>query len=241
MALGTPTLVLKGSSTSDANSYNTASASFTSGRDYFIAVVIGRNGGVPDNPTISGATSGTWTAVDGNTFNPAAAAQRSRIAVRRYRATSTFSEVINIATTNNCDGAVWIILEVTGVDDASPVTQTASGRADAGTTATVALAAMTSGGLFLGAFASDTASNVFTAGGTCTLLDQASRADVAHTLCVVYNAADEDPSATMASADWGGAAWELAVAASAGPSNPTVDNASTGLRRSSRRLVAIGD
>lgn len=210
MALGTPTLETKGNSTSDANSYNTASVSFVSGVQYLIAFSVSRNGAVPDSPTISGATSGTWTSIDGATFNPAAAAQRSRMGIRRYLATSTFSEVINIATTNNCEGALWVVFSVTGVH-ATPVVQSAFNRGDAATSASVSLAATVAGNLVIGAFSSDTASNVFTAGGTCTLLDQISRTDVNHTLAVVYSAADEDPSVTMASADWGGSAFELAA------------------------------
>lgn len=221
MAVSVPTLVTKGSDPTDTTAYATASINFVAGEDYFLAFSLGRGGATPDNPTVSGTTSGTWVSVNGITFNPAAAAQRSRVGIRRFRASSSFSEAINIVTTNTNDGAVWVVWKHTSVDAASPVVQSASNRGDAGTTATAALAAaMLSGGIFLGAFSSDTASAVFSAGGTCTLLDQASRTDVAHTLCVVYNTADEDPSATMAAADWGGAAFELRAAAAALSSLP---------------------
>lgn len=221
MAIGTPSLATKGSSTGEVNSYTTASVSFVSGRYYELAFAIGRTGAVPDNPTVSGTTSGTWTSINGNIFDPAAAAQRARVGGRYYQATSTFSETLTIATTNACNGALWIVTEWTGVDSVTPIVQNANGRADAGTTASVTLAAFGSASnAGVGIFACDTASNVFTAGGTYTLLDQISRTDVNYTLCVVYKLGDEDPSATMASADWGGAGWELAAAAAAGGGVP---------------------
>lgn len=217
MAIGTPTLMTKGNSTTDTNAYTTASVSFVSGRYYELAFAIGRGGAVPNNPTVSGTTSGTWSSINGQIFDPAAASQRARIGGRYYQATSTFSETLSIATTDNCNGALWIVSEWTGVDAVTPIVQSANGRADAGTTASVTLAAFGSASnAGVGVFASDTASSVFTAGGTYTLLDQISRTDINYTLCMVYKLGDEDPSATMASADWGGAGWELAAAAASG-------------------------
>lgn len=208
-----------GNSAVDGTSFTTGSISFVNGRVYVIGFRLARTGATPDTTvTVVGATSGTWSNVGGRSFNPSGAAQRSRVYVRYYVATSSFSETLTIgnplsATHLNCG---WVIAEISGADTAAAIPYAANsvaGSADAATSATLALAPFgNAGNLSLGVFASDGAG--FTAGGSGAILAQ--NTVEAERVGIWYYVGDEDPSVTMTSSDWGGAALEIAALVTGG-------------------------
>lgn len=214
----TCTLLTGGSSDSDTTSYTTASVTFTSGRAYVIGVEIGRTGAATENPVISGTTSGTWTNIGPAQFNTVAT-PRSRVQVKYFQASSTFTETISITTTNNHNGCRWIIAEIDGYDSGAtfPVQASAATKGDAGTSATATLAAFASAGnLSLGFFGCDLGTSPFTAGGSFSMLNQRSGSAPTESLCCVYFVGDADPNVTFSTADYGGIAIEVAELVTAG-------------------------
>lgn len=214
----TCTLLTGGSSDSDTTSYTTASVTFTAGRAYVIGVEIGRTGAATENPVISGTTSGTWTNIGPAQFNTVAT-PRSRVQVKYFKASSTFTETIGITTTNSHNGCRWIIAEIDGYDSGAtfPVQTSTATTGNAGTSATATLAAFASAGnLALGFFGVDIGGSPFTAGGSFSMLNQRSGSAPTESLCCVYYVGDADPSVTFASADYGGIAIEVAELVVAG-------------------------
>lgn len=212
--MATVTLVDHGSTNADTNAYPTNSISFVSGRVYVIGVEIGRTGAATENPVISGTASGTWTNIGPSQFN-STGTPRSRVQVKYFKAASTFSEVINITTTNSHNGCRWAVVEINGYDSGAtfPV-QNATNQGDAITSLTLALAAFAqSSNIALGFFGASIGGNPFTAGGSFTLLNQDSGTAPAESLGVVYFVGDADPVVTFASASAGGVAIEVPVLA----------------------------
>lgn len=235
----TCTLLTGGSSDSDTTSYTTASVTFTSGRAYVIGVEIGRTGAATENPVISGTTSGTWTNIDAAQFNTTAT-PRSRVQVKYFKASSTFTETIGITTTNAHNGCRWIIAEIDGYNSGAtfPVQVSTAVTGEAGTSATATLAAFASAdNLALGFFGVDIGGSPFTAGGSFTPLNQRSGTTPAESLCCVYYVGDADPSVTFASADYGGIAMEIAALTSGGEF--TMNGSRPGRVGRWRRLAAV--
>lgn len=231
-------LLTGGNDNTDATTYTTASVTFTNGRAYVIGVENSRGGSATENPTISGTTSGTWTNIGPAQFNTVAAS-RSRVQVKYYKATSTFTETISIAHASAHSGCKWIIAEIDGYDSGAtfPVQVSAATTGDAGTSATATLAAFaSSGNLSLGFFGVDIGGAPFAAGGSFTLLDQRSGTAPAESLCCVYQVGDADPNVTFASADYGGIAIEIAALATGGAGMDLVRSVGPRIRRPSASL-----
>lgn len=207
-----------GQTATNGTSATTGSITFTAGNLYVIGYRLARGGAVPDTVvTVTGDTStDAWSNIGGRSYNPSAAAQRSRVYGRYYYPGSTHSETLTLAATNSHLNFAWIVAEITGIDTGAAVPyagNSAAGSADAATSATVALAAFGSASnLSLGVFGSDI-SGSFTAGGSGAMLANVN-VEVEN-LGMWYYVGDEDPSVTMASADWGGFGIEVAEAAAA--------------------------
>ncbi|MBK8006753.1 MAG: hypothetical protein IPK12_23475 [Gemmatimonadetes bacterium] len=201
----TPVVVESGVDDVDRNSYTTGVIDFVAGRTYLIAFNYGRTGAAPvTGITISGATSGAWRATSAIGFNTVGT-NRSRLATRRFTATSDFSEAITLdlaGTTHN--GCRWICVEVPDVSPTSPLVQSTSARGDAGTTATLTFASAQQHPLNprVAFVATDTGGSPISAGGSYSLLDQVSGTTPAESLACITYTGDEDPTATFGSADW---------------------------------------
>ena len=195
----------QGSDTTNAASYTTGSITFNAGKMYYIGVLVNRASFTPNTPTVSGATSGTWTNYGTRTFNTIASA-RSRTAGYFYKATSTFSETLTIdlagSTHTNC---AWICAEINHIKHSG--TNGASGDASANPSIT---APATGNQLTLGIIGNDLGSNPYSA-GTFSLLAQESHAETASLAFVYKVGAAAAPDVTCASSDWGGnsTGWNL--------------------------------
>lgn len=201
MALGTPTIVGSGSSDTDAASYpanGNVAMNFVSGRDYFIGVLNTHSATVTPLTSVSGATSGTWTAPTGTptaTFNTIAS-PGDRVTVRMFHATSTFSEVITIdfgGTTQT--GCQHVVVEISGVH-ATPVLQCLASKHDTVSAESVAMAAFAANSLGLG-FAAVSAQRTYTAANSYTLLGSVLQGSAPVTsLQALYKMSQGDPGVT---------------------------------------------
>ena len=223
-----------GADATDATGYTTGSIDFVSGRVYVMVVDNSRGTSTATQPSVSGSTSGTWgtEGLFGATYDKSASSPVRRIRVLTFTATSTFSETLSIsfgATTQT--GCRWIVAEVSGADTDAPIVQAVENEGDAGTTASVSLAALAdAANAVIGFFGCDSPSDAFTEGAGFTLLGQVSNASPNSSACCVYAIGDNAPSATMSTADWGGVAVEVAIAPAGG-----IAGTSTSLRQSRRR------
>jgi len=221
MAIGVPSVVAASASDTDATSYAVASVSFVANRYYLIGTMNGRSGATGSVPTVSGATSGTWTADFSNTFHTIASPV-SRLSSRSFYATSSFSEVVTIDFAGVTQiGCAWVMLEITGVRQATPQIQAVGARTDSATSQSVTLSAFASGSMGIG-FAACAAQRTFTAANSYTLLGtvQQGAAPVA-SLQALYKATQGDPGVTWTTAaDSSIVGLELAAATSGswGPS-----------------------
>lgn len=234
MAL-TPTLLTATADDTDANSYTTVSLSFVAGRYYVFGVASSASGVSPNTPTVSGATSGTWTALNGILFNTVAAA-RTRVGSYGFYATTSFSETLSVTFAGQTQlGLVYVCLQWADVPSSGQVVQTRTGRGDAGTSAsTGALASFadaTNNAAFMVA-AADTAVT-WTADSGWTKLGEVAGSAPAHSIAHFYRIGeDTTPTATLTSGDWGAMSGELEFEASGGFSVNGVSGARTiGWRR----------
>lgn len=220
MSIGTPTVAVQNKSDTDATSYTIASTTFTSG-NYYLLGTINAKAGTPNTPTISGATSGTWTSVASPTFNTIATPLR-RLSVRSYYATSTFSEAVTIDFGGVTQlGCAWVLLEVTGVLQSAPLTQTLTNRTDSSTSESKAMSTFATGGIGIG-FVGVSNQRTFTAANGYTMLGSVQQGTTpVQSIQALYKLSQGDPGVTWTTAtDSGIVALELAVAITV-PTYPT--------------------
>lgn len=186
---------------------NTASITPTADRSTYLAVLSERTLGALAAPTTPTSNGLTWTQVATVTFNLVAAAL-SRLTVFRGSGSSPTAGVIPITHAATPTGVVWWVVDVDkGPITSSAVVQSATGRADLGTTASVTLAAFArpvNGAL---AFTAVAAGPTVTAGtGWTDLGTQSTR------LQAQWRAdPDTTPDSTFTAANWAMIAAELAA------------------------------
>lgn len=128
------------SSSTDANSYATASVTLKAGRLYLLAVTNSK-ATTPDAAVPTGGA--TWTSVRTNLFNTAATPTQ-RVSLFRGIPTVDYTGVVTIGFAGVTQtGAAWSLVELYGVDTATNqgVVQNAGGLTDSGTSVTATLAA----------------------------------------------------------------------------------------------------
>lgn len=135
------TNVTSGSSTTDQDTYTTASVTLKSGKFYLLSVANSHASAAPAVASITGGTE-TWTVTDATngttTFNSGA----MRLSIWKAAPTADYTGTISIAfgASSGTTGAIWSLTEWVGNDGSAPVVQivTATGNS---TSPSVTLAA----------------------------------------------------------------------------------------------------
>lgn len=232
MAL-TPTLLTATADDTDASSYTTVSLSFVAGRYYVFGAISSASGVAPNTPTVSGVTSGSWSALNGILFNTVATS-RSRVSAFGFYASTSFSETLSVAFAGQTQlGLVYLCVEWQEVPSSGQVVNTRTGRGDAGTSASTGALPSFADAVNNAAFmvaAADTAVT-WTADSGWTKLGDVAGAAPAHSIAHFYRIGeDTTPTATLTSGDWGAMSGEIQYQAPA-----TVNQTSTSLRSALRR------
>jgi len=128
----TATLVTEDGSSTDQQSYTTASFTQTAGKVY-IAWIVNSHGGSAGTPSISGWTQINTTLYSSNT-------RRVTALYIAPASTSTATVTISISGTNNT-GCTWGIVEYDSVDTTDPIVQSATNTANNVSSLTVTLGA----------------------------------------------------------------------------------------------------
>lgn len=213
-------------STSNVNSYATASITTVASRLYTAAIFNTRGSADPDLPTLT-STGLTWVniATTGSCFG--AVTVRGRISM--YRAMSTGgTSVVTIATTNTNTACAWSILEWDGVDTGGTngslaIDQSIAGTSAATTTLTLTLgSALEANSAGYGCYCTN-ASTTFSPEATYTELPAAELNNVTPsvTFGAMYKLLSTDTTLTGtvgASGELGGVAVEIKEAAAAAAS-----------------------
>jgi len=203
------------------------SFTFTSGKWYICAVAQGTGSTSLTNPTLSGATSGSWTRRGPSSFDTVASST-DRLNWFHVKATSTFSETLTLAWAANTPTSVAVVICESNSDPAGTFfVQGQSGNGDTGTTAsnTTPLSAFANANNGTLLVVGTTATGAITAG---TGVDQvAFKTETAPNIAVWvgFRAGEtSSPTATFASANWGCLAAELTKDAATGTWGPSLSD-----------------
>lgn len=122
----------------NGTSYSTTSENFVTGRVYYIGVMSYDAGSAQERPGVAGPSGLTWA------FEDEATTGTNHIAVFRAIPGSDVSGTVTISYTNQQEGIIFDIVEVTGANTSTPTVQTISDWDSSGTSLLLTLSAFAS-------------------------------------------------------------------------------------------------
>lgn len=228
MALGTPTVLTASSSTTDAASYATASITPTSNA-LVLAYFISRNtdSADPVEPTASGCSL-TWVKVHSVNY-----ATNRRITLFRALGASPTSEAVTFDLgADTQTGALWGIIEITGVDTSGTngsgaIVQAPTPTSGASDTALITMAALQNATNWVIGFVTTQNTSAITPGTDWNELQETLNSTLIMRFQIQYKANDTACSQTFTSSIWSEIAVEVTDAASSSSSSSRSSSSSS--------------